>query len=128
LTALTLAGLSAAKMPQPPPPPEVFSPPPEGVQRIRIGESVQALRAITTVAPEYPQLAKQARVQGIVRYIGSDGHVQDLKLISGHPLLISAATDDVKLRVYRQTMLNGHPAEVATQGTMDFGLSEGPVQ
>jgi TonB family protein len=127
LSATTLAHLSAASRPPPPPPPDVFPPPAPGVQRIRLDGSIQALRLIVTVAPEYPQLAKQARIQDVVRFyalIGPDGHVRDLRPISGHPLLVPAATGAVNQRVYRQTMLNGSPAEVATQVEVDFRLKE----
>ncbi len=56
--------------------------------------------------------------------IGPDGHVRDLRPISGHPLLVSAATGAVNQRIYRQTMLNGSPAEVATQVEVDFRLKQ----
>jgi protein TonB len=42
----------------------------------------------------YPPLAKQARIQGTVRFtaiIGKDGTIQNLQLVSGHPLLVEAA-------------------------------------
>jgi TonB family protein len=130
LSASALAQLSAATNQQPPPP-DVFPPPPQGVQRIRIDGGIQALRLITTRTPEYPQLAKRARVQGVVRFyalIGSDGYVRNLRVISGDPLLVPAATDAVNQQVYRQTLLNGSPAEVATQVDVDFRLPEGPAQ
>jgi len=126
LSPSVLAQLSAATHTQPPPPPDVFPPPAPEMHRIRIDGSIQALRLITNVTPDYPELAKRARVQDVVRFyvlIGSDGHVRDLRPISGHPLLVPAATDAINQRVYRQRMLNGSPAEVATQVEVDFRLT-----
>jgi hypothetical protein len=126
LSASALAQLSAATGQQlPPPPPDVFPPPEAGVHRIRIDGSIQALRLVATVTPEYPQPAKLNRVEGTVRFyalIGPDGHVRDLRLINGPLLLVPAATDTVNQRVYRQTLLNGTLAEVATQVEVDFRL------
>ncbi len=76
--------------------------------------------------PIYPPLAKQARIQGTVRFtavIGTDGTIRDLRLISGHPLLVSAAQDAVKQWAYQPTLLNGEPVEVITQIDVNFTLS-----
>jgi len=97
--------------------------------RIRVGGNVAAVNLIDKVQPVYPQLAKQARVQGSVHFtaiIGKDGHVQDLQLIGGHPLLVQAAQDAVKQWVYKPTLLNGEPVEVTTQIDVNFTLSDGP--
>src|SRR6185369_13160188 len=86
-----------------------------GAQRIRVGSEVQQGNLIQQPVPVYPPLAKQARVQGLVRFhliIGKDGHVSNVTLISGHPLLAAAAQDAVKRWVYRPTLLNGDPIEV----------------
>ena len=107
----------------PPPPP----PPPSGTERIRIGGNIQASKLISKQSPIYPPLAKQARVQGTVRYsviIGKDGHVLNIQLVSGHPLLVPAATDAVKNWVYETTLLNGQPVEVITQVDVNFTLSQ----
>ena len=44
--------------------------------------------------------------------ISKDGTIQDLKVISGHPLLIPSALEAVKQWVYQPTLLNGEPVEV----------------
>jgi TonB family protein len=101
-------------------------PPPAGVQRIRVGAEVQAANLIRTVPPVYPQLAEEARIQGTVRFriiIAADGHVQNLQLVSGHPLLVKAARDAVQQWVYRPTLLNGEPVEVVTTVDVNFTLS-----
>jgi len=75
----------------------------------------------------YPPLARQARIQGTVRFsaiIGKDGTIQNLQLVSGHPLLVQSATDAVKQWVYQPTQLNGEPVEVITQIDVNFTLTQ----
>lgn len=110
--------------PPPPPPVEVKKP---TVQRIRVGGQVQQANLIRQPKPIYPPLAKQARIQGVVRFnaiIGKDGTIQNLQLISGHPLLVPAAEEAVKQWLYRPTLLNGEPVEVATVIDVNFTLSQ----
>jgi len=109
----------------PPPPPKVEKP--ATPQRIRVGGNVQAANLIRKVTPVYPPLAKQARVQGTVRFtaiISKDGTIQQLQLVSGHPLLVQAAQDAVKQWLYKPTLLNGEPVEVVTQIDVNFTLSQ----
>jgi protein TonB len=111
----------------PPPPPPKPSERPQTPQRIRVGGAVEAANIIRAPRPVYPQLAKQARIQGTVRFtaiIGKDGTVQNLELVSGHPLLVSAAQEAVKQWVYKPTTLNGEPVEVITQIDVNFTLSQ----
>jgi len=112
--------------PPPPPPPKKEEPKPKNPERIRVGGNVQAANLVRKVTPVYPPLAKQARVQGTVRFsaiIGKDGAIQNLQLVSGHPLLVPAATEAVKQWVYKPTLLNGEPVEVITQIDVNFTLS-----
>jgi protein TonB len=98
-----------------------------GVKRITIGGNVQQAKLVSQTRPVYPPLAKQARISGVVHLqaiIAKDGTVMDLKVISGHPLLIPAALDAVKTWVYQTTLLNGDPVEVQTQIDVNFTLSE----
>lgn len=95
--------------------------------RIRVGGNVQAANLVTKVAPVYPPLAKQARIQGTVRFaavLGKDGSVVNLQLISGHPLLVAPARDAVKQWVYKPTLLDGAPVEVLTQIDVNFTLTQ----
>jgi protein TonB len=90
---------------------------------------VQANNLVHKVQPAYPPLARQARIQGTVRFtatIGKDGHIIDLSLVSGHPLLVPAATEAVQQWIYRPTLLNGNPIEVVTVIDINFTLSDGP--
>ena len=112
--------------PPPPPPPVKEKEKPKPVQRIRVGGNVQAARLVNQPKPVYPPLARQARIQGTVRFnaiIGKDGRIENLTLVSGHPLLVPSATEAVKQWVYKPTLLNGEPVEVVTQIDVNFTLS-----
>jgi periplasmic protein TonB len=103
-------------------------PPPKPTQtRIRQGGSVQAALLVNKVQPVYPPLARQTRISGTVRLhaiIGKDGGVQQLEVISGHPLLVRAALDAVQQWRYRPTLLNGEPVEVDTTIDVIFSLNQ----
>ena len=95
--------------------------------RIRVGGNVQQTKLVSQPPPVYPPLAKQARIQGVVKLnatIAKDGTVQHLEAISGHPLLIEAAMDAVRQWVYQPTLLNGQPVEVQTDIDVNFTLSQ----
>jgi TonB family protein len=73
----------------------------------------------------YPDAAKTAGVQGTVRLqvqIGIDGHVTEIKVLSGHPLLVPAAIDAVRDYIYKPYLLNGNPVAVKT--TVDAGFGD----
>lgn len=102
-------------------------PPPKVLQRIRQGGNVQAARLINRVQPTYPPLARQARIQGTVRLhaiIAKDGTVQQLEVLSGHPLLVQSALDAVRQWRYQPTLLNGEPVEVDTTVDVIFSLNQ----
>ncbi|MCS7024165.1 MAG: energy transducer TonB [Bryobacteraceae bacterium] len=121
-----IGAVPSAAPPPPPPPPVKKEEKPATPQRIRVGGNVQSAKLIRQPKPIYPPLAKQARIQGTVKFqaiIGKDGTIQNLQLISGHPLLVPAATEAVKQWVYQPTLLNGEPVEVVTQIDVNFTLS-----
>lgn len=95
--------------------------------RIKVGGQVEPPKLIYQPKPEYPPLARMERIQGIVRLeaiINRDGTVQDLTLISGHPLLVKAAFDAVARWRYQPTLLNGNPVEVVMEFDVKFNLNE----
>ncbi len=110
------------------PPPPVAKPsmrPPAVPQRIRVGGNVQQALLINNVLPVYPAVAKSARIQGVVRLdavIAKNGRIESLKVVSGEPLLLTAAVQAVKQWVYKPTLLNGVPVEVATEIDVRFTL------
>jgi protein TonB len=96
------------------------------VQKVRMSSGVAQGLLIRQVNPQYPPLAREARIQGIVvlqATIGKDGTVQHLRVLSGHPLLIQAAIEAVKQWLYRPYYLNGEPVEVDTQISVNFTLA-----
>jgi len=105
----------------PPPPP----PPPKAKPPIRVGGNVQNSKLIQKIDPVYPELAKRARVAGIVLLqvtVDEQGSVQDVKLIRGHPLLNQSAIDAVRQWRYSPTLLNGEPVQVIATVTVNFVL------
>ncbi len=111
-------GLRVANVPAPSGPPTSTA-----EMRIRVGENVQAANLIRRVQPEYPEAARAAGIAGDVQFsiiIGRDGTVQNVQLVSGHPLLVEPAVEAVRNWVYRPTLLNGSPVEVATTVTVSF--------
>jgi TonB family protein len=115
------SGVAPPPPPPPPPPSQQATP-----TRIRVSGSVQQANLVTKVDPVYPPLAAQARISGQVRFtvtIGKDGSIQNIQLVSGHPLLVAAAKDAVQQYVYRPTLLNGNPIEVITQVDVNFSLT-----
>jgi protein TonB len=109
----------------PPPPPEKHAAPKP--QIIRLSSGVVAAKAVFQPKPSYPPLAVIAHIQGTVvleAIIGKDGAIQDLKVLSGHPLLVRAALDAVKTWRYQPTLLNSEPVEVLTEINVNFQLGE----
>ena len=97
-------------------------------QRVRVSQGVSQGLLIKKIQPAYPPLARQARIQGQVLLqaeISKDGTIQNLRLISGHPMLAPAAIEAVKQWRYKPYYLNGEPVEVETQITVIFSLSGG---
>jgi len=97
-------------------------------KRIPVSSGVVSGLLIHKVQPAYPPLAKQARISGAVilqAVIGKDGSIQNLKAVSGHPMLIQSALDAVRQWKYKPYILNGEPVEVDTQVTVNFTLAGG---
>jgi TonB family protein len=102
---------------------------PGSVHRIRVGGNVAPAKLISQAKPVYPPLARQARVSGHVLFdviINKDGTIQNIQLISGHPVLVPAAMEAVKQWVYQPTLLNGAPVEVVTKVDVNFTLGDDP--
>jgi periplasmic protein TonB len=95
-------------------------------QRVRVSSGVVSGLLLRKVNPTYPPLARQARIQGVVilqAQISKDGNIENLQLISGHPMLAPAAIEAVKQWKYKPYLLNGEPVEVETQVQVNFTLA-----
>ncbi len=122
----SLISRTAAAPPPPPAPAVRQAEEPKPIQRVRRGGDVQEGMLLNRVIPKYPPLAKAARIEGVVRLqgvIGTDGRIQQLQVLSGHPLLAPAALDAVRQWLYRPTYLNGDPVEVVAPIEVRFILS-----
>jgi protein TonB len=102
-------------------------PPPSALRPLRVSRVMEG-NLVHRVQPEYPALAKMARVQGAVvlhAVISKQGTIEDLEVISGPPALVGAAVDAVRQWRYRPYYLNDEPVEVDTQVTVNFVLAGG---
>src|SRR6202043_3105386 len=97
-------------------------------QRVRVSAGVTSGLLIRKVQPNYPPLARQARIQGTVvlhAVISKAGSIENLTVVSGHPMLAPAAIDAVKQWKYKPYLLNGEPVEVDTEVQVNFTLAGG---
>ncbi len=104
-----------------PPPPPAAAP----TGPLQVGGAVKAPRLIYAPQPEYPILAKQARIQGDVQIdavIDQNGNVVQEHAVSGSGVLIVAALDAVKQWKYEPTYLNGKPYPVELAVNVTFRL------
>jgi TonB family protein len=102
--------------PAPPPPPAA----------VRVGGQIKEPRKIKHVEFVYPEIARSARVQGVVIMectISAEGKVIDVRVLRSIPLLDGAAIEAVKQWEYTPTILNGVPVPVIMTITANFKLS-----
>lgn len=114
-------GVNTAAPPPPPPPAPV-------VTKVSRGGDVMKASAIASPQPVYPQLARQARVQGTVRLhtlIDKDGKVIEVTYVSGPAMLAQSAIDAVKQWKFHPTTLNGTPVQVECIFELNYNLGGG---
>jgi TonB family protein len=112
--------------PIPPPPPPRRQAAAEPT--VSVAGELMAGQIVTKVEPVYPPLAKNARVQGVVRLsviTDQEGKVESIERIDGPPLLTSAAMDAVKQWVYKPARIDGKPVRVKTEVDVTFTLNTG---
>jgi len=123
---LNTAGPIPPNRPPTQPPPSKPKPTPAETKAVRVSGAVEAALLVHRVDPVYPKIAQIARVSGTVELngiVGTDGHIKELRVASGNPLLAPAALDAVRQWVYRPTLLGGEPVEVITTITVIFRLN-----
>jgi protein TonB len=99
------------------------APPPPRV--VRVGGQIKAPKLLGNVAPEYPQLAVQARLSGIVvlqLLVGEDGRVKTAEIVRGQPLFDEPALAAVRQWRYAPLLLNGIPTQFIVHVTVSFRL------
>lgn len=105
---------------EPPPPPRV----------VRIGGKITAPKLAHLVQPQYPILAQQVRLKGVVvleAHVAVEGMVKGVRALSGPVLLQDAAIEAVKQWRYRPLLLNGEPVEFIVIVTVNFNLYQPAV-
>src|SRR5690348_5227586 len=100
--------------------------PGQETEPVSVNEFVMAESLVKQVPAIYPPLARSIGVQDTVVltvHIGKDGTVLDTSVISGHPLLISAAREAVAQWHYKPVQIAGKPVEAITVVTVPFNLA-----
>jgi periplasmic protein TonB len=106
----------------------VDAPPPVAAARsgpIEVGGNIKAPTRTRFMPPQYPDIARSARVEGVViieAIIGSDGKVEQARVLRSKPLLDEAALAAVRAWEYTPTLLNDRPVPVIMTVTVQFSL------
>jgi protein TonB len=94
-------------------------------KRVKAGGAIRPPRKVVDVRPEYPQDARDAKIQGVVILeivIAEDGGVIETHILRSIPALDQAAIDAVSQWKFEPTLLNGEPVEVEITVTVNFSL------
>lgn len=100
--------------------------PKKDVHSVSVDAKTMAKQLLSKTTPVYPPEAKVAKIQGKVvleAVIGTDGHVENLKAVSGPQELQQSALDAVRQWVYKPYLLNGKPVEVMTTINVTYTLA-----
>ncbi len=95
------------------------------LQTLRVSQGVSQGLLIKKIAPAYPATALQLRKHGsvdLLATVAKDGSIAGIKVLSGDPMFVKAATDAVKQWKYHPYLLNGEPVQIETQITVSFKL------
>ena len=117
-----LGGIPAVSPSAPPAPPAAEKP----REPLRVGGNVRPPRAIFSPSPEYPPLARMARISGEVvidSVIDTQGNVVEMEVVSGPALLYGAALKALATWKYEPTYLNGEPTPIHMKVTVKFHIS-----
>jgi protein TonB len=107
------------------PTPPSLPPPPARREPLRRGGDIRQPQKTKHVAPIYPAIARENRVQGVVileAVIGETGRVTDVRVLRSIPLLDQAAMDAVRQWRFAPTLLNGEPVPIVMTVTVSFEL------
>jgi periplasmic protein TonB len=105
------------------------APPPPPPQVIRVGGTIQPPRKLKDVAPVYPRMALDAKIQGVVILecrVSPAGRVESVQVLRGVPTLDDAAVNAVKQWVYTPTLMGGVPVGVVMTVTVNFVVGATP--
>lgn len=99
--------------------------PQETAPIIRVGGRIKAPKLVHKEAPVYPKVASDARITGVVvieARVDARGHVRDVRLVSGIPILSESALAAVQKWRYQPLLLNGQPTEFLVTVTVSFAI------
>ena len=100
----------------------------DGSGKVRLSQGVTAGMLLAPIRPDYPQIAKASRTEGVVvltAIIDKNGRIVGLQVLSGPPMLRQAAADAVREARYRPYLLNGQATEVETTISVNFKMTGG---
>jgi protein TonB len=109
------------------PAPQARQTPPPPASGRNAGGQISPAELVYKHSPEYPKIAQQMGVKGVVELmatIGTDGKVKGVRVLSGPPMLQKAAKDAVMQWVYKPTLLNGTPVENETHISINFSTEK----
>jgi protein TonB len=92
---------------------------------VRVGGDIRAPKRTVYVPPEYPSLAAQAGVAGMVileARVGTDGRVKEATVLRGQPLFDDPAKTAVMQWRYQPLLLNGVAIDFILTVTVQFSL------
>ena len=101
------------------------APPPATVAPVRVGGMVRVPKLLHRVTPAYPELAVAARTSATLileATVGTDGRVQEVKVLRGQPLFDGPALEAVRQWRYQPLLLNGVPMPFIVTVTLSFNL------
>ena len=93
---------------------------------VRVGGDVKPPRLLYGPEPDYPTLARQAKISGVVvieAVIDEFGTVKGMRVISGHPMLVHSALTAVSKRKYEPTILDGEPTPIDLRVEISFTIA-----
>ena len=93
---------------------------------VHLAQGVTSGMLIKRVNPEYPNKARNKRIQGTVvlhAAISKYGEIADLSVVSGDPLLAKSAMKAVRQWKYKPYLLEGEPVAVDTEIKVNYTLS-----
>ena len=113
--------------PKPSDPPKLQPKPVDTAKPVVVSSKVLQGKAIEKIVPVYPALPKQIRMPGEVSVeviISPEGRVESVRIVSGHPMFVSAAREAARGWRFEPTILNGVPVRVTGVITFVFKLNE----
>ena len=100
---------------------------PETPRKLSVPSRLMAGNLLVKTVPQYPAIPRAAGIHGTVvlqATISRSGSIENLRVISGPPMLQQAAIDAVRTWRYKPYLLNGDPVEVETTINVVFNLGE----